>query len=98
MWELSTALLPYGAGVFTQGGSGADIWPLTEAGVPGLGVDHDTTDYWPIHHTEADTFEKIKLDDLRYNLSVITMTAYLLAEHPERLVNPVGAPPPRRRR
>ncbi|MEY3211824.1 MAG: hypothetical protein RIT28_2305 [Pseudomonadota bacterium] len=98
LWELSNALLPYGAGVFTQGGAGADIWPLTSAGVPGLGVDHDTTDYWPIHHTEADTFEKIKLDDLRYNLSVITMTAYLLAEHPERLVNPVGAPPPRRRR
>lgn len=96
LWELSLALDPLGAGRFVADGSGADLIPLVAAGVPGLGVNHDTTTYWPIHHTWADTFDKIVLEDLQYNLGVIAATAWHLAEMPERLVEPPA--PPRKRR
>ncbi|MEE2751889.1 MAG: M28 family peptidase [Myxococcota bacterium] len=69
-------------------GSGADIGPLAEAGVPGLGLHQDTSGYWPIHHTWADTLDKIDPDVLAKNVAVVAVTAYGLAEMPERLVDP----------
>ncbi|MFT6145905.1 MAG: carboxypeptidase Q [bacterium] len=55
--------------------AGADISPLVKAGTIGFGVDHDTTNYWPIHHTKADTLEKIDRQDLQDN---VRLTAGLL--------------------
>ena len=85
---LREALKPLGADGLTAGGAGADIWPLTSRGVPGLGLDLDRTGYWPIHHTEADTLEKIDPQILRRNVAVMAMTAFWLAETEQRLVDP----------
>lgn len=62
------------------GYSGADIGPLVEQGVLGLGLLQDTTGYWPIHHTEADTIDKIDPENLRRNLATMAVTAWWLAE------------------
>ncbi len=55
--------------------AGSDISPLVKTGTIGFGVDHDTTNYWPIHHTRADTLEKIDRQVLQDN---VRLTAGLL--------------------
>ncbi|MEZ4238125.1 MAG: M20/M25/M40 family metallo-hydrolase [Myxococcota bacterium] len=47
------ALAVVGATVLEQGYAGTDIHPLIDRGVPGFGLTHDTTGYWPIHHTSG---------------------------------------------
>ncbi|MBI4912424.1 MAG: M20/M25/M40 family metallo-hydrolase [Acidobacteria bacterium] len=78
-------LKPLGAGRLSSGWSGVDIGPTVAAGVPGFGAGHDTTRYWDVHHTEADTFDKIDKQDLRKNLAILASMLYLLADMPERL-------------
>ncbi len=53
--------------------------------MPGFGVDFDTTGYWPIHHTEADTIDKIDPSALQRNVAVMALTAFALAEMEPRL-------------
>lgn len=77
---LGPALAPLGAGRIQEGGSGADTSPLVERGVLGLGFDQDASGYWRIHHTEADTFEKVDPAILRQDAAIIALTAWSLAE------------------
>lgn len=74
-------LAPLDADGFRQSYSGADIGPLVAQGVPGFGVDHDTTGYWPIHHTEADTIEKIDPTVFKRNIASMAVMTWWLAEH-----------------
>ena len=50
---------PYGV-TFRLGGSGADVSPMVAEGVPGIGMEHAATHYFDIHHTQADTFDKVE--------------------------------------
>jgi len=59
---------------------GADIGPSVDKGVLGFGVHQDTTNYWPIHHTEADTVDKIDKNLLNKNVAAMTVLAYILAD------------------
>jgi len=70
-----------GLGVtFQLGGSGADVGPMVAAGVPGLGMHHAATHYFDIHHTNADTFDKVSRDDLDFNAAILATFAYALAQ------------------
>lgn len=80
MQWLGPVLAPLGAGRIQEGGSGADTGPLVERGVLGMGLDQDASSYWRIHHTEADTFDKIDPALLRQNTAVLALTAWALAE------------------
>ncbi len=80
LWSLQPALDALGGSRLRPGYSGADVGMLGAAGVPAFGLAHDTTGYWPIHHTEADTFEKIVLEDLQHNVGLMAAMAYALAE------------------
>lgn len=86
IWELSNLFAPLGGADWSAGYSGADIGPLAAAGVPALGMRHDTTAYWPIHHTEADTFDRIIPEDLQHNVGLMAAAAYVLADMPEPLL------------
>lgn len=86
VWELGAALEAIGGGHMSPGYSGADVGPLAARGVPSFGMNHDTTTYWPIHHTWADTFDKIVLEDLQHNAGVMAAMAWMLAEREEPLV------------
>ena len=77
---LSAALEPFGAMGLRLGHSGADVSPIVDAGVPGIGVDHAATHYFDIHHTQADTFDKIAKDDLAYNAAALAAFTYALAQ------------------
>ncbi len=79
------SLAPVGAQSLEASWSGADISPMVKQGVPGFGLKHDTSGYWPIHHTVADTLDKIEPDLLARNVAAMTLMAWILAETPERL-------------
>jgi carboxypeptidase Q len=71
-----------GLGPTAKGGSGADISPMIHAGVPGIGLDQDGSGYWPVHHTDADTLDKVDPVQLRKNVAAIAVAAWILAEAP----------------
>jgi carboxypeptidase Q len=74
----------------TRGGGGADIGPLMRAGVPGAHLNTDAVEYFWVHHTPADTVDKLDPADVQRNVAVMATLAYVLAEMPERL--PMGPP------
>jgi carboxypeptidase Q len=84
---ISPLLRPLGADMVLLAGSGVDISPLVKEGVVGLGVHHDTSRYWDIHHTAADTFDKIVKEDLDRNVATMAIMAYVLADMPGRILD-----------
>lgn len=77
---LSRILLDQGAGqVQVQVGVGADIAPLTAAGVPSFAPWFDQRTYFNYHHTAADTFDKIDPKELAEVGSVMAVLAFGLA-------------------
>jgi carboxypeptidase Q len=81
------ASLLHGLGAEQVGanGGGSDIDPsVREAGIPALSTEV-AGDYFLIHHTQADTVDKIDPVDLAKNAAVIAVMTYVIAEMPRRL-------------
>ncbi len=74
-----------GAGALSDGGGGADIGPLEPAGVPQIGLEVDMATYFDIHHTAADTFDKVNKADLDLCVGVLAATVFVLADMEESL-------------
>jgi len=68
----------------SKGGSGADIGAIVREGVVGAGHRVDTTHYFDVHHSGADTFEKVDPDHLAQNVAAIAGLIYTVAESPAR--------------
>jgi carboxypeptidase Q len=83
---IAPLLKPLGGSMMAAGGSGPDIDGIVQRGVAGLGLRHDTSRYYDIHHSKADTFEKVDRGDLNRNVAILAVMAWALAEMPERLV------------
>ena len=75
-------------------GGGSDNASFVCHGAPGFGLYSNSWEYgrytW---HTNRDTFDKIVLDDLRNNATLVAMLAYLASEDPET-TSRVRAPMP----
>ena len=65
------------------GGSGVDIGPIVRRGVPGVGHRVDTVHYFDVHHSRADTFEKVDAGLTARNTAVIVGLIQAVADHPE---------------
>jgi carboxypeptidase Q len=63
-----------------RGGSGADIGSIVREGVIGVGHRVDNPHYFDVHHSRADTFEKVDPDILARNVAAIAGFAYVVAE------------------
>jgi hypothetical protein len=62
------------------GFAGADVGPMLRAhGGLGLGVMHDMSEYWLIHHTDADTIDKIDPADLQTEVAALAAAAWIFA-------------------
>jgi len=83
--EIGTLLEGVGAGAVTRGGGGADIGPLMETGVPGMGLEVDGTRYFWYHHSDADTLDKLDPDELARCVAALAVMAYVVADLPEGL-------------
>jgi len=83
--EIAALLQPIGADTIGAVGGGADIGPSVQAaGIPGLSLDVEGN-YFLIHHTEADTVDKIDPQDMSTAAAAIGVMAYVVADMPQRL-------------
>jgi len=70
----------------TSGGGGADIGPIAQAGnVPTMAYLGDASRYFVIHHSAADTVERITPEEVARAAAAIAVVSYAVAEMPERL-------------
>jgi carboxypeptidase Q len=67
------------------GFSGVDIRPMKSAGVVLLGHQVENANYFDLHHSPADTLDKVDPGELSENVAVLAVAAYILADMPERL-------------
>ena len=82
VWKnlLTPLLAPLGADKIMEGGGGADIGPLGAKGVPTAGLNVDMRLYWDIHHTPADTFDKVDKNEFQKCVAALAILAYSIAE------------------
>ena len=79
-----TPLLPafqqFGIRRYRPHAYGSDVKPIVDTGAMAFDLEPDGHHYFDIHHTEADTLDKIRPEDLRRNAAAIALLAYVLAE------------------
>lgn len=78
-------LSPIGSDTVSRGGGGADIGPLMQEGVPGMGLSVDGSRYFWYHHTASDTIDKLNAEDYKKSIATLAVMAYVVADMPERL-------------
>jgi hypothetical protein len=83
--ELMKLLSPLGRMSVSVGHSGADVSPMKPGGVVLMGFDVEGSKYFDYHHTHADTLDKVDPKDLSQCVASMAVTAYVIAEMPERL-------------
>ncbi|HEY7567596.1 MAG TPA: M28 family metallopeptidase [Gemmatimonadaceae bacterium] len=83
--EVGSLLDRIGAGSITRGGGGADIGPIMQLGVPGLGLNVDGARYFWYHHSDADTVDKLDPHDVALCVATMAVMAYVLADMEESL-------------
>ena len=83
MARWSPLLQPYHAASITVGHSGTDIEPLKAAVQPKalIGYDCDSQRYFDIHHTAADTFDKVHRRELELGGASMASIIYLLSKY-----------------
>jgi Zn-dependent M28 family amino/carboxypeptidase len=64
---------------------GSDHIPFDEAGVPGFWCVQDPVDYDKTHHSQADTLDRVRWDELTQGAEVLAVFAYNTAQLPEML-------------
>ena len=86
MRAVGTLLAPLGLAEIGPGGGGADIGPIAAAGkVPMLAYQGDSTRYFTIHHTPADTIERIAPEEVSKAAAALAVVTYVVADSRERL-------------
>lgn len=88
--QVGALLRPLGADTVSPGGGGTDINPMTQLGVPSMGLNDDGTRYFWYHHTNADTPDKLDPREMAQCVAAMAVMAYVVADMPERL--PWGVP------
>jgi carboxypeptidase Q len=83
---IATLLCGIAADQIRPGGGGADIGPsMQEAHLPGMSLEVDGSKYFTIHHTPADTIDKIDPVEMAKCAAAVAVMAYVVADLPQRL-------------
>jgi carboxypeptidase Q len=83
---IATLLSSIGADRIGPHGGGADIGPSVEAGgIPAMSLDVEGSKYFLIHHTQADTVDKIDSGDLAKCVAAVAVMSYVVADMPGTL-------------
>ena len=80
--EYAALLSPIGADTMIAGFSGEDVQALKSAGVPLFGVMLDLEHYFDVHHSAADTLEKIDPVHLQQAVAALATFSFVLADRP----------------
>jgi carboxypeptidase Q len=83
--RIATLLAPMKADSISTPGGGADIGPLMQLGVPGMGLETANERYFWYHHSQGDTFDKIDPAELASCVAAMAVMAYVVADIPEPL-------------
>jgi carboxypeptidase Q len=83
---IATLLRGIAADAVLAGGGGADINPSTrETPIPSLALAVDDSRYFLIHHTAADTVDKIDPVEMARCAAAVAVMTYVIADLPDRL-------------
>jgi carboxypeptidase Q len=83
---IATLLGGIAADQVSLGGGGADIGPsIQEAHIPGMSLEVDGSRYFLIHHTPADTIDKIDPIEMAKCAAAVAVMAYVVADLPQRI-------------
>jgi carboxypeptidase Q len=86
---LATALKSFGSlSVDDDTVFDTDTGPFILAGLPGIGLKQDASQYDYTHHSPVDTFDKVPAETLNLNSTIMALTAYWIADRPDRLADP----------
>lgn len=69
----------------SDGSPEADIAPLVERGVPGAGLDVESSRYFWYHHTDGDTLDKLDPAEMARCVALMAVVAYVVADLPTPL-------------
>jgi len=84
--EIATLLRGIGADQIGPAGGGADIGPsVLDAKIASMSLDVDGSKYFLIHHTAADTIDKIDPTEMAKCAAAVAVMAYVVADLPQRL-------------
>jgi len=84
--DITSLMTPLNLAETISGGGGADIDPIAQAGrAPTMAYMGDPTRYFTIHHTPADTVERIAPEEVAKAAAAISVVTYVIADMPERL-------------
>ena len=84
--EIATLLAPIGMQEITGGGGGADIGPISTLGkVPMMAYSGDSNKYFTIHHTPADTVDRIDPQEVSKAAASLATMIYVVADMPQNL-------------
>lgn len=71
---------PIGGIVRVSDSPGADLKTINQKGVPAISPLQEARHYFDYHHTAADTFDKVRIDEMRRVVEVIAPLVYALAQ------------------
>ena len=85
--EIARLLRPIGADKVSREKDSpeADIEPLVERGVPGMGLDVDSSRYFWFHHSEGDMLDKLDPAEMARCVAALAVMAYVAADAPDGL-------------
>jgi carboxypeptidase Q len=86
--DILTLLAPLGVTRVLPGWTGTDVEPMVPSGVPTAELFPDGRTYFDIHHTEADTLDKVDPAELADNVAAVAVLAYVIADLPDRIDAP----------
>jgi carboxypeptidase Q len=83
--DIATLLAGIHADNIGPAGGGADIGPsVQQAGIPSMSLEVDGN-YFLLHHTAADTVDKIDPLEMSRSAAAVAVMTYVIADMPERL-------------
>src|SRR5262249_26770915 len=78
-----TPLASLGAGEIVPGeGGGADLYPLNDSRVPTFSIHQEGSHYFDVHHSAADTLDKVDPMGLATSAAALVGLTYALAQMP----------------
>jgi Zn-dependent M28 family amino/carboxypeptidase len=78
---LHTIADPIGGVLRVNESPGSDLDAINEVGVPAISPLQDARHYFAYHHSAADTFDKVRIDEMRRVVEAIAPLVYALAQH-----------------
>jgi carboxypeptidase Q len=90
--QVGSLLKRIGADSITRGGGGADVEPLMERGVPGMGLQVQGAKYFWYHHSDADNVDKLDPREVAECVATMAVMAYVVGDMSEGLPRAVKAP------